>query len=95
MPEAVREVPLSNTYGLHARPASRIVGLAARYKAAITLANGKGRAVNAKSIMEVLTLGATKGAVLTIRAQGEDAEAAVAEITALIVSGFGPEEGAV
>ena len=90
MAEVTREVPLSNKYGLHARPASRLVGIANRYRSAITLANGP-RAVNAKSIMEVLTLAASSGASLTIKAVGEDAEQAVAEITELIAGRFGEE----
>ena len=92
MAEVLREVALANKYGLHARPASQLVGAANRYKAAITLANGRGRAVNAKSIMEVLTLAAGAGAVLVVQAKGEDAEAAVAEIAGLIGSGFGEEK---
>ena len=91
MPEATRAVSLSNKYGLHARPATRIVGIANRYQAAVTLSNAAGRSVNAKSIMEVLTLAASSGASLTIRAVGDDAEAAVAEMAELIAGRFGEE----
>ena len=91
MAEAQREVPLSNKYGLHARPASRLVGIANRYQAAITITNAQGRAVNAKSIMEVLTLAATSGTCLTLRAVGEDAEQSVSEIAELIVGRFGED----
>ena len=89
MPEAARELQIVNEFGLHARPASRIVGIASRYRADITLSNGKGRPVNAKSILEVLTLAASCGARVTVRAAGEDAEAAVAELAALVDSKFG------
>ena len=91
MPEAAREVPLTNQYGLHARPASRIVGIASRYRSEVTLANGAGRAVNAKSILDVLTLAAGAGARLTIRAVGDDAEQVVAEIAQLVEKKFGEE----
>ena len=91
MPESVREVPLTNQYGLHARPASRIVGIASRYRSEITLAAGSGRAVNAKSILDVLTLAAGSGARLTVRAVGEDADQAVAEIAQLVESKFGED----
>lgn len=91
MAEVVREIPLANKYGLHARPASRLVGVANRYKSSITLSNGPGRGVNAKSIMEVLTLAASAGATLVVRAAGEDAEQAVAEIADLISGRFGEE----
>lgn len=89
MPQASRELVLANQMGLHARPASQIVAAATRFRAAVTLANGKGRAVNAKSIMEVLTLAAATGATLVVRAEGEDAEQAVSEIARLIETGFG------
>ena len=91
MPEAVREVALTNQYGLHARPASRIVGIASRHRSEVTLSNGGGRAVNAKSILEVLTLAAASGARLTIRAVGDDADQAVAEIAQLVESRFGED----
>lgn len=91
MAESSREVSLSNKYGLHARPASRLVGVANRFQAAITIANPAGRSVNAKSIMDVLTLAAGAGTSLKIRAEGEDAEAAVAELVQLIQSRFGEE----
>ena len=91
MPESVREVPLTNQYGLHARPASRIVGIASRYQSEVRLSSGAGRAVNAKSILEVLTLAAGPGARLTIRAEGEDADQVVAEIAQLVESKFGED----
>ena len=91
MSEAAREVSLSNKYGLHARPASRLVGVANRFQAAITIANPAVLSVNAKSIMYVLTLAAGAGTSLKIRAEGEDAEAAVAELVQLIQSRFGEE----
>ena len=91
MPEAVREVSLSNKYGLHARPASRLVGAANRFQAAITIAGPSGRSVNAKSIMDVLTLAAGAGTALVIRAVGDDAEAAVSELAQLVQERFGEE----
>ena len=91
MGDSSRNVALLNKYGLHARPASRIVGIASRYQSAVTLANAQGRTVNAKSIMEVLTLAAASGTALTVRAVGDDAEAAVAEIADLITSKFGED----
>jgi phosphotransferase system HPr (HPr) family protein len=50
------------------------------------------REANAKSILTVLTLGAEKGAVITIRAEGEDADEALAALTALVEDNFGEEE---
>ena len=79
---------LINKVGLHARPASMWVQTAARFRAHITVAHD-GRTANAKSILEVLQLGAGVGASLTVRAEGDDAEEAVAALAALVESRFG------
>jgi phosphocarrier protein HPr len=82
---------LMNKVGLHARPASLWVQTAARFKAHILVTCGE-RTADAKRILEVLQLGAAYGAVLTIRAEGEDAEAAVAALANLVHSRFGEAE---
>ena len=71
---------------LHARPAGAFVRAAAAFEAAIEVeANGK--RANAKSILEILGLGADGGTELAISASGEDAVAAVAEL-ANVVAGL-------
>jgi len=77
-----------NSLGLHARPAARIVQVANKHRAEIQLAKD-GNAVNAKSIMGVLTLAASRGSALTVVCEGEDAEAALSAIGGLIEQGFG------
>jgi phosphotransferase system HPr (HPr) family protein len=77
--------------GLHARPASLFVQTAKRFTSAITVTHGD-RTANAKSILTVLTLGASKGATITIKAEGADAEEALAAFAELIAGNFG--EGA-
>ncbi len=62
--------------GLHARPAARFVRLAGTFKSVLTVSYGERRA-DARSLLEVLALGAPQGACLTLRAEGEDAEAAL------------------
>ena len=86
MPEI--KVTIENAVGLHARPASLFVQTAKRHKCDIRVAYD-GRSANAKSILSVLTLGASKGAELTISAEGEDADAALAALHGLISAGFG------
>ncbi|HEV2237590.1 MAG TPA: HPr family phosphocarrier protein [Ktedonobacterales bacterium] len=81
---------LTNRVGLHARPASLWVQTAARFRAQITT-TCKGRTANARRILEVLQLGAGAGAVLTVRAEGDDAEEAVAALAALVESRFGED----
>jgi phosphocarrier protein HPr len=83
-----REVTVTNSHGIHARPAAAIVKAAARFKSDITLVRD-GLEVNGKSIMGVMMLAAECGASVTVRADGADAELALDELTALIASRFG------
>lgn len=93
-PSEETNVPLSVTLtinhpvGLHARPASVFVKTASQFNANIQVTNGNKKA-NAKSILSVLTLGAGKGAVITITAEGEQAEEALAALKELVESNFG------
>lgn len=77
--------------GLHARPAALFVQTAARFKAAIRVANAtRGtKPVDAKSILSVLTLGVSQGHEIHVKAEGEDARAAIQAITDLVESNFG------
>lgn len=90
-PQAVREARIANKQGLHARPVMRFVDLASKFKASVCVANISGRAepVDGKSAMQMMLLEATQGSNLRIEARGEDAEAAVVALAALIESGFG------
>ncbi len=83
-----RRVTVINELGLHARPAAEFVKLAGRFKSEITVAKD-GEPVNGKSIMGVMTLAAECGAELTLRAEGADAEVAVAALEALVANEFG------
>ncbi len=85
---AERLVTVVNELGLHARPAAEFVKLAGRFKSEITVAKD-GEPVNGKSIMGVMTLAAECGAELTLRAEGTDAEVAVAALEALVANEFG------
>ncbi|AZU64905.1 phosphocarrier protein HPr [Neobacillus mesonae] len=62
--------------GIHARPATLLVQTASKFDAEINL-EYKGRKVNLKSIMGVMSLGIGKGADFTISAEGSDAESAL------------------
>jgi phosphocarrier protein HPr len=68
---------------LHARPAGLFVREAARFGATIVVA-ANGRNANAKSILEVLALGATGGTELSLSASGEDAADAVSSLAELV-----------
>jgi phosphotransferase system HPr (HPr) family protein len=86
-----RTVTIKNSSGLHARPAMLLAEMANRYEADVTLSLGR-RKVDAKSIMELLTLGAGWGTKLTIAAQGKDASKALNAIANLIVQEFSEAE---
>ena len=83
-----RSVQVMNTHGIHARPAAEIVKVAARFRAAITLVRDD-LEVNGKSIMGVMMLAAECGATILVRAVGDDAEAAVEALVALVRTQFG------
>jgi len=89
----VQEIALTirHEVGLHARPAALFVKTANRCKSRITVEKD-GQEVNAKSILSVLTLGVGQGAVVTIRAEGEDEMEAIEALRELVMSNFGEEE---
>ena len=65
--------------GIHARPATLLVQTASKFASDITL-EYKGKSVNLKSIMGVMSLGVGQGADVTISAEGADADDAIAAI---------------
>ena len=86
-PALTRKVIVSNPQGLHARPADMLVRLANRFQADVQVGKADER-VDCKSILSVLTLGATQGTELSVTADGVDAEEALQAVTDLIESGF-------
>ena len=86
-----REVTIVNKYGLHARPAMQLVEVANGFGSKIEITNSA-LTIDAKSIMSVMRLAATKGTVLKILADGDDADQAVDALVSLVESGFGEME---
>jgi len=85
------EATVVNKLGLHARASAKLTQLASAFRSEIHLSRN-GRRVNAKSIMGVMMLAAGKGSSVCIEADGDDAEAALAAIGALIANKFGEGE---
>ncbi|MCR8745407.1 HPr family phosphocarrier protein [Romboutsia lituseburensis] len=81
-------VVIKNASGLHARPAGMFVKKAAEFKSVVEV-KAKGKTVNAKSIMGIMSLGLAQGDELIVVANGEDQEAAVAALVELVEGGFG------
>ena len=80
-------VMIENKTGIHARPASVFVQTAAKFKSKVQI-KAKGKAVDAKSILMIMSMGLVKGTEITIAADGEDEAAAVKALKDLVVSKF-------
>ncbi|MCP4445288.1 MAG: HPr family phosphocarrier protein [Myxococcales bacterium] len=84
-------VEIQNRLGLHTRAATLLVQLASSFPCEVFLEKD-GQEVNGKSIMGILMLVASQGSVITVRCEGERAEAACAALVKLIDSKFGENE---
>ena len=87
-PTHVKELLVQNKMGIHARPAAMFVKIANRFNCDIFVEKD-GEKVNGKSIMGMMMLAAECGSQILIRAEGEDAEAAIAALADLVAAGFG------
>ena len=81
------EVQIVNKLGLHARASAKLTQVASSFACEVWLSRNN-RRVNAKSIMGVMMLAAGKGSVITIEANGADAEAALDALRKLIAGKF-------
>jgi phosphocarrier protein len=81
------EVQIINKLGLHARAAAKLTQVASSYPCEVWMTRN-GRRVNAKSIMGVMMLAAGKGAMITIEAEGDGADGALAALQKLIADKF-------
>ncbi len=77
------EYVIKDSLGIHARPAGLLVAEAKKYKSAVTI-EAKGKKADAKRIFAVMSLGVKCGDTITVLCEGEDAEAAIAGIKAVV-----------
>jgi phosphocarrier protein len=87
-----RTTAIKNATGLHARPAADFIGAAGKFQSEIILRRKGGEEdedANAKSIVNVLSLGLTQGEEIEIEAEGPDEKKAVDDFVDLIDSKFG------
>ena len=82
-----RKLKICNKKGLHARAAAKVVSLANNFKSDITLVKD-GKDADARSIMKILMLSASKGTSINVRIDGEDQENAMKSIVELFNQGF-------
>lgn len=85
------QLEIINKLGLHARAAAKLVGVANRFSANITLFNDQ-KSANAKSIMAVMMLAAAKGTTVKLHLEGNDADDAFNAIETLINNRFDESE---
>jgi len=84
-------ITITNKLGLHARASAKLTKLAGSFKSQVFLSRS-GRRVNAKSIMGVMMLAAGVGSEIEIEIDGEDEQAALAALRALVEGKFGEGE---
>ncbi|TVR25740.1 MAG: HPr family phosphocarrier protein [Nitriliruptor sp.] len=84
------QVTLTSKVGLHARPAAAVVKAANDLPTVVSIGKD-GRAVDARSMLSLLSLGAEHGDTVTVSAEGPDAADAVATMVALLASNLDEE----
>jgi phosphotransferase system HPr (HPr) family protein len=89
--KARRTVIIANHAGMHIRPVSLVAKLANQFRAKVEVIKDNQRA-NAKSVLEMLSLGGRKGEEFLLEATGEDAEAAVDALARLFANKFHEDE---
>jgi phosphocarrier protein HPr len=79
-----RQVRIGSKVGLHARPASLFAKAVARAGVPVQIAKDGQAPVNARSLLNLLTLGAAHGDLVTLHADGESADATLDELAAML-----------
>lgn len=85
------EVEIVNKLGLHARASAKLTQLACKFSCQVWMERN-GRRINAKSIMGVMMLAASKGSKVLLETEGQDAQEAMDALVALIADKFGEGE---
>jgi len=82
-----KNLTILNKLGLHARAAAKLVALSNNFKSEIILVKDN-KSADARSIMKLLMLSASKGSVLQVKITGKDQEEAMGSIEKLFLNGF-------
>jgi len=83
----IRELPVTNPHGLHARAAARVVHLASSFRSSVSLVVG-GRRASARNIVGVMMLAAAVGSTVRLEVEGPDEDAAVSALVDLFDDGL-------
>ena len=86
-----KDIEIINKLGLHARAAAKLVKLASGFDCEIEIQK-ESQKVNAKSIMGVMMLAASRGNIITIYTEGAEEQSAMKAVESLINDKFGEPE---
>ena len=86
-----QQLEIINKLGLHARASAKLVNIASKYSSAITIEYA-GQKGDAKSIMSMMMLAASKGSMINLTVDGEDEQDAMNAVTTLINNYFDEDE---
>jgi phosphocarrier protein len=86
------DLRIVNKLGLHARASSKFIQVARQFRCNIEIGVRDGELVDAKGILNLLTLAASKGTVLTLRAHGADEDDALEALKSMVADRFGEAE---
>ena len=90
MTAVTRKVTICNARGLHARASAKLVKAAAGFDAEITVGRD-GQTVDARSIMGLLMLGASRGTQIDVATTGNEAARLADALEALVANRFGED----
>ena len=89
--EARRQVTIVNKRGLHARASAKFVGAVSAMEGCTVTVRKDANSAGGGSILGLMMLGAAKGDTVCVAVKGRGAEARLAELVAMIESGFGED----
>ena len=86
-----QDIEIINKLGLHARASAKLVNTASRFSSSVTI-EFAGQQGDAKSIMSMMMLAASKGSMIKLTVDGNDEQEAITAITTLINNYFDEDE---
>lgn len=89
---ATRTITIKHKFGIHARPAAKIVSLCNTFSSDIEIIKEGEPPANGKNILDIMMLAAASGVQLEIRASGADAEEAIEKLALMLESDFDTNE---
>jgi len=86
-----QDIEIINKLGLHARASAKLVNTASRFSSSIHI-EFSGQQGDAKSIMSMMMLAASKGSKIQLKVDGDDEQEAMLAVTGLINNRFDEDE---